>query len=199
MSQINKAETIHPVLEIIRNRWSARSFSGKSISPADMETILEAATWSFSAMNEQPWRYIVAHRDTDLFHSFFELLLPGNQPWNKNAAALVLSLGKETYGDTEKINPIMLHDVGASNMLLSLQANSMGICSHILEGFDKEKAKALLKSGGHLIPVVMIALGYLDDAEKLDEPFKTRETSRRSRKRLDQVVLKAERPAKQGL
>ncbi len=132
---------------------------------------------------------MVAHKDTDIFHSFFELLFPGNRPWNKKSAALILSLGKETYGNTEEINYSMLYDIGASNMLLTLQANSMNICSHIMEGFDKEKAKSTLKLERHLIPVVMISLGYLDEAEKLEEPFKTRETSKRSRKRLSEFVI----------
>ena len=189
MSHIKKAETAHPVLEIIKNRWSPRSFSGKGISKEDMNTMLEASSWSFSSRNEQPWRYIVAHKDTDIFHSFFELLFPGNRPWNKKSAALILSLGKETYGDTDEINKSMLYDVGASNMLLTLQANSMHICSYIMEGFDKEKAKNLLKLEKHLIPVVIISLGYLDDADKLEEPFKTRETSKRSRKKLNEIVL----------
>jgi nitroreductase len=189
MSHIKKAETVHPVLDIIKNRWSPRSFSEKPISKEDMNTMLEAASWSFSGRNEQPWRYMVAHKDTDIFHLFFELLFPGNRPWNKKSAALILSLGKETYGNTEEINKSMLYDVGASNMLLTLQANSMEICSHIMEGFDKEKAKTLLNLDKHIIPVVMISLGYLDHADKLEEPFKTRETSKRSRKKLGEFVL----------
>ena len=35
----------------------------------------------------------------------------------------------------------------------------------------------------------MISLGYLDHADKLEEPFKTRETSKRSRKKLSEFVL----------
>ncbi len=132
---------------------------------------------------------MVAHMDTDIFHLLFEFLFPGNRPWNKKSAALILSLGKETYGDTEEINNSMLYDVGASNMLLTLQANSMNICSHIMEGFDKEKAKSVLNLDRHLVPVVMISLGYLDEAEKLEEPFKTREISKRSRKKLSEFVL----------
>ncbi len=31
MSHIKKAETVHPVLDIIKNRWSPRSFSEKPI------------------------------------------------------------------------------------------------------------------------------------------------------------------------
>ena len=188
MDTIKRAVTKYPVLDIIKNRWSPRSFSEKNIAEADINTILEAGTWAFSAINEQPWRYIVARRGTDLFNSFFGLLFPGNQPWNRTAAALVISIGKKTFAD-DKINASALHDVGAANMLLTLQANSMGIYTHIIGGFDKEKATKLLNLTNDLEPVVMIAMGYPGPADKLDEPFKTRETAPRTRKSLDEIIL----------
>jgi len=188
MNTIKRAVTQYPVLDIIKNRWSPRSFSGKAIEPADVNAILEAGTWAFSAINEQPWRYIVAHRGTELFNSFFDLLFAGNQPWNKNAATLVISISKKTFANAA-INSSALHDVGAANMLLTLQANSMGIYTHIMGGFDKEKAVSLLHLSEDLEPVVMIALGYPDNADKLEEPFKTREITPRTRKPLDEIIL----------
>jgi len=188
MDTIKSAVTKYPVLDIIKNRWSPRSFSGKAISAADLNTILEAGTWAFSAINEQPWRYIVAHRDTALFNSFFDLLFPGNQPWNKNAAVLVISIIKKTFANNS-INTSAQHDVGAANMLLTLQANSMGIYTHVMGGFNKEQAAALLQLDEAFEPVVMIAIGYPDKADKLDEPFRTRETAPRTRKPLDEVIL----------
>jgi nitroreductase len=182
------ALTKYPVLDIIKNRWSPRSFSAKAIAPADLNSIMEAGTWAFSAINEQPWRYIIAHHGTALFNSFFDLLFAGNQPWNKNAAALVISISKKTFAN-DKINVSALHDVGAANMLLTLQANSMGIYTHVMGGFDKEKATALLNLSNDLEPVVMIALGYPDKADNLDEPFRTRETAPRTRKPLDEIIL----------
>jgi nitroreductase len=188
MNTIKRAVTQYPVLDIIKNRWSPRSFSGKAIEPADVNAILEAGTWAFSAINEQPWRYIVAHRGTELFNSFFDLLFAGNQPWNINAAALLISVSKKTFAN-DKINSSALHDVGAANMLLTLQANSMGIYTHIMGGFDKEKAVSLLHLSEDLEPVVVIALGYPDNADKLEEPFKTREITPRTRKPLDEIIL----------
>jgi nitroreductase len=189
MNDIKRATTKYPVLDIIKNRWSPRSFYDKTISEEDINTIIEAATWSFSAMNEQPWRYVVAHKGTVLFNAFLELLYPGNKPWNTQAAVLVLSLRKTTYAGTGKINAIALHDVGAANILLSLQANSMGIYTHVIEGYSKEAAKELLALDESLEPVVMIALGYPGAAEKLEEPFKARELLPRSRKDLTEIVL----------
>lgn len=189
MSDIKKANTKFEVIDIIKNRWSARSFSDKSISEETMQTLLEAASWSFSANNEQPWRYAVAYKGTPLFEKFFDLLMGGNQPWCKNAAALVLSLGKKTYTSNGQINSAMMHDVGSANMLLTLQANAMGIYTHVLGGYDAKKTVEVFNLDEDLVPVYMIALGYLDEPNKLEEPFKTREITPRSRKGLDEIML----------
>lgn len=193
MSEIKKASTRYPVLDIIRNRWSARSFSDQEISEETMRTLIEAASWSFSANNEQPWRYAVAYRGTPLFDQFFELLSGGNKPWCKNAGALVLSLGKKTYTSNSQPNTAMLHDVGSANMLLTLQANAMGIYTHVLGGFDVAKCAESFHFGDDHVPVYMIALGYLDEFEKLEEPYRTREISPRIRKNVDEIIVKAEK------
>ena len=189
MSDIKRAKTTYPVLDIIKNRWSPRSFSDKSISTDGLNTIIEAATWSFSAMNEQPWRYVIAQKGTPLFNAFLENLFPGNKPWNTQAAAFILSIKKTNYTGTDKININALHDIGAANILLTLQANSMGIYTHVMEGYSKDEVKALLNLEEGLEPVVLIALGYPDIAQKLDEPFKTRELTPRTRKGLAEILL----------
>ncbi|MBL7899105.1 MAG: nitroreductase family protein [Crocinitomicaceae bacterium] len=189
MSSIKIAHTKYPVLDIIRNRWSARSFSNQEITPETMETLIEAASWAFSANNEQPWRYAVAYKNTPEFEKLFSLLMGGNQPWCKNAAALVLSLGKKNYTSNNQPNSAMMHDVGSANMLLTLQANSMGIYTHVLGGYHADKVGDVFNLPEELTPVYVIALGYLDDHEKLDEPFRTREITPRSRKPLTEIIV----------
>jgi nitroreductase len=175
MKHIKTAVTSYPVADNIKNRWSPRSFSGEPISTDKLNTILEAATWSFSAINEQPWR-------------LFDALAAGNKPWNKQASAFVVSLAKTTFADGITPNASAQHDVGAANMLLTLQANSMNIYTHLMGGFDREKVSALLKLEADIVPVVIIALGYADEAEKLEEPFKTRELTPRIRKPLSEII-----------
>lgn len=189
MKHNKKAVTKHPVAEHIKDRWSPRSFSGASISEIDMHTILEAASWSFSSMNEQPWRYVMAFKGTPLFDKFFDALAPGNQPWNIKASVLVVSLAKTMLADGITQNGSALHDAGSANMLLTLQANSMGIYTHLLGGFDRQKITTLLQLEKDIVPVVMIALGYPDEAEKLDEPFRSRELAPRTRKPLSEIIL----------
>ena len=181
-SSIKVADTQYPIHELLRNRWSARSFSDQSISSYDMNRLLEAASWSFSANNMQTWRYVYAHRHSPRFGDIWDCLAGGNRPWAKNAAALVICLA-QTNRNTEKPNIWASHDLGAANMNLVLQALSMDIYAHVMGGFDASKALALSQANRDEWEVVaMLALGYLDAPDQLEEPFRTRELTPRTRK-----------------
>jgi nitroreductase len=183
------ASTQHPVIDLIKNRWSARSFSDKAISEKDLHTILEAASWAFSANNAQPWEYIYAHReDKEAFHKLHSCLMGGNQPWAKNAAVLMAVFAHKKLENGHE-NRAAKHDVGSANATLMLQATHMDIYGHVMGGFDPSKAIEVLNINTEILePVVFIALGYLDSAEKLDEPFKTREITARTRKSLHEIA-----------
>ena len=139
-------------------------------------------------MNEQPWEYYYAHRGSDGFQKIWECLMPGNQPWAKNAAVLVVAVSRNTHAANGKHNVTALHDLGMANATLLLQARSLGIFGHPMGGFDPAKATALLQLDENRSPVCVFALGYLDDPEKLEEPFKTRELTPRSRKPVEEFA-----------
>ena len=190
MNTVKTAHTNFPVIDLIKNRWSARSFSEKPISADDLKTIMEAGTWAFSANNEQPWRVIAAHKGSETFNKIVDCLMPGNAPWAKHAAALIVSIAKTDFEkEGHPANLTAEHDLGAFNATLVLQARSMEIFAHPMGGFDKQKTKELFSLPENLKPIAVIALGYLDDAEKLDEPYKSRELTARSRKGLNEIML----------
>lgn len=190
MSHIKIPTTKGPVIDAITHRWSPRSFAEREISRADIDTILEAGSWAFSSSNEQPWRYIVAHRGTPLFEQLWGLLMPGNQPWTKQAAVLMLSMVQTTMAANGNPNPYAQHDLGAANFALMLQANAMDIYGHVMAGYDKARAITELALPANIEPIAMIALGYVDVPEKLIEPFLTREKTPRTRKPVEEIVLK---------
>lgn len=181
---IKEAKTMYPVHEIITERWSPRAFSNKGVTIEDVHTLLEAASWAPSAMNEQPWNYRFALQGTPGFDSMVKCLMPGNQPWAAHSAALVLSTGYKTYEKTGAANNYFMHDVGMANANLLTQALTMGIYGHIMGGFDHLKTRAIFNLSEKEEPVCFIALGYLGDPEHLEEPFKNRELAPRSRKSL---------------
>jgi len=185
----NVPSNIHPLLA---KRWSARAFSNKTIEKEKLKTVFEAATWAASSMNEQPWLYHFAIKaDTKAFNKFWSCLLPGNQPWAKNAAVIILSLAKKNFAHKNRPNRHALHDVGAANSQLLLQAAHYDIYGHMMGGFDMDKTIETFNLPDDVEPVCFMVLGYLDKPETLEEPFKSREVEPRSRKTLEEVVFQS--------
>ena len=190
---IKVANTKYPVIDLIRNRWSARAFSKKSIVDNDLFTLFEAAHWAASSSNEQPWRYLYAKReDGEAFEKMANCLLPGNQPWAKNAAVLILCLVKTSCGADNRMNTVAQHDLGLANATLLLQAVSQNIYGHMMGGYDKAKTRKDFNIPEGYDTVIFMALGYLDSADTLEEPFKTRELTARTRKDLSDIVFHKE-------
>jgi len=187
MSKI--ATTKYPVNSIIKERWSARAFSDKNISDDLLNQFVEAASWAASSMNEQPWLYYVAHRGTPAFDQMAELLMSGNRVWAKDAAVLLLSLAKKTFSNGNS-NRHYMHDVGAANQNLMLEATANGVLGHLMGGFDVVKTKEVFELSDDLDPIVFIALGYPGSAEQLPAPFNEREVAARSRKELGDILVK---------
>lgn len=184
------AQTQHAVLDLIRNRWSPRHFSADPISEADMNTLLEAASWSFSAGNMQPWFYLYAHRGTEGFDKILACLDAGNQSWAKNAAVLMVTLAKKER-DPGKPNNWAKHDLGAANMLLALQATSMGFFAHPMGGFNSAKVFETLDVDSTVYDTgPCIALGYPGDPGELEEPQREKEMAPRHRKHVSEISFR---------
>ena len=146
-------------------------------------------------MNEQPWRYLYARReDTEAFQKIVDCLMPGNQPWAKNAAVLVLALAKTQY-DNGTPNGAALHDLGLANATLMFEATALGLHGHYMGGFDRERTKEVFHLPDTLQPAVVLALGYLGEADQLEEPFLSREKAPRQRKPIHEFAFSGQLPA----
>ncbi|MEO0728716.1 MAG: nitroreductase family protein [Bacteroidota bacterium] len=116
--------------------------------------------------------------------------MPGNQPWTKQAAVLMVSIERQTFVKNGKPNPWSTHDVGMANAQLMLQAAHRDIYGHMMAGFDATKTPETLGLSEAQRPVCMITLGYLGKAEQLEEPDKQRELTTRSRLSINEFTRK---------
>ena len=85
------------------NRWSPRAFLPDPVPEEDIITMFEAARWSPSCFNEQPWRFVYAHRPDDL-ESFRAVLTESNQVWANKAPLLILVFSKNSFSHNDKPN-----------------------------------------------------------------------------------------------
>src|SRR3954447_24097340 len=106
------ASTAVPVHPLIAGRWSPRGFdTAHALAPGEITAMLEAARWAPSAMNLQPWRFLVGQRGDGVFEAIFDLLAGGNKAWAGAASALILVAAQTTLADGNA-NPYALYDTG---------------------------------------------------------------------------------------
>ncbi|GAB4377183.1 MAG: hypothetical protein Kow0075_05260 [Salibacteraceae bacterium] len=189
VNQNKIAHTHYDIHPLIKNRWSPRSFKEDAVPEDLVRTMLEAASWAASSMNEQPWRYLVAHRPSTAFEKMIECLLPGNVPWAKKSAVMIISLAKKHFDKNGKENRHAMHDVGSANTTMLLQGVELGVYGHMMGGFDMDKTIRSFDIDPEKFEVVcFIALGFLDSPNKLPEEYKKRELEPRERKPIDSFV-----------
>jgi len=176
------ASTDHPVLEILRKRWSPRAFSNRTIEKADILSLFEAARWAPSCFNDQPWQFIIAKQDDEeSFHRMLDCLVEKNQVWAKNSYLLVLAVARITFRTRGSVNRHSLHDMGLAIQNLMLQATSLGLYTHAMAGFSVEKARETYEIPDDFQPITAIAVGYPGDPECLSPELIKMEFAERER------------------
>lgn len=178
----------HKIEPMILNRWSPRAMSGVSMSDEELLPLFEAARWAPSSYNNQPWRFLYAKRGTPQWNRFFELLVPFNQEWCKNASALVVIVSKETFDHNGKLCPTHSFDTGAAWMAMALEGASRGLVVHGMGGFDYEKAKTVLQIPEGYTVEAMAAIGKRGSKSLLPDHLQKSEVPSR-RKPLDQIAF----------
>ena len=181
MQKSNQVE--HPILDLIRNRKSSRSFSSQSIEPALINSLFEATRWAPSSTNEQPWLYVYAtHEQSELWNKLFECLNPGNKIWAKDAPLLILSLARKNFSRYPGANAHAMYDLGGANSFLSLQAVEFGLQVRQVAGFNVQQVVEQIKVPTDVYEIgVFIAIGYPGDPQTLPENLKVREQAPRER------------------
>jgi nitroreductase len=202
-NEINKMKYAQPstegVLPVILERWSPRAFADQDVDPSDLKTIFEAARWAPSSFNEQPWRYFVGHRNSDTYKKIFDTLVPSNQAWVRTAPVLILGVAKTRFSHNDSPNNYAVHDLGAADGFITLQAASRGIVTHQMAGFNQAKAREVFEIPEIYAIGSVMAMGYHGDLSLLDEHYHAQEQSPRSRKPLSEIVLSSwDQPADLG-
>jgi len=179
------AQTEQPIHELLANRWSPRALNpNHTITTPELISLLEAARWAPSSMNKQPWRFLVARRGDENFARLEKTLKDTNSIWAPNASVFILVLADQT-----PLNSQVAFDLGLATSALTLQASAIDLHTHQMAGFDKELAIKELSIPSDLSPVVVIAVGKVDNPTVLNDELRERELKPRSRKELSELVL----------
>lgn len=157
------------MLETIYERRSVRKYLDKPVDKKTVEEILKAGMYAPSAVNKQPWHFIVcdtreAVERVHKLHPYSTML--------KTAPVCILVFGDT---DLEFCPGFYITDCSAAteNILLAAKALGLDTCwlgiyphKDMQEAFSKE-----FNLPKNIIPFAAIALGYGDEKKELPERF----------------------------
>src|ERR1700721_1252369 len=107
------APTAVPIHDLIKPRWSPRAFENRSVEPAKLRSMFEAARWAASSYNGQPWHFLVATKDeTESYKKILESFVEFNQSWASGAPVLAISVAALNFAHNGQPNRHAFHDVG---------------------------------------------------------------------------------------
>jgi len=187
----NRQQPIHPLLQ---KRWSPRAYSDELLSEKQIQTLFEAARWTPSSYNDQPWYFLYATRDNEEQHNkLLSCLNEGNRGWAQNAPLLVIAIARSHFSRNGKPNRHAWHDVGQAIAHLTIQATAMDLYVHQMAGFSPEKTLETYNIPGEYEPVTAFVVGLLGDPEQLeDENKRASETKPQRRKPQEEFVFDGE-------
>ncbi len=154
------------LLDVIFNRASVRRYTPEPVSEEALNNILEAGRRAPSAMNAQPWHFIVV-TEQKLRDQLSKRRWTG---FVKDAPLVVIGCGK-------KHDHLSTVDVAIAlqNMVLAAEAQGLGSCW--IGDFDQKELKRMFRIPDNLTVIAMVAFGH--PAEK---------PASRNKKSLEEIV-----------
>jgi len=184
-----EAKTAYPINGLAAQRWSPRAFLDKPVEREKLISLFEAARWSASGGNEQPWRFILGLKPDATWQKIFSCLNGANQVWNQQVPVLILACANKISTWDGGISPYFQYDTGQSAAHLSLEAMHQGLYVHQMGGFSAAKCRELFEVPDTFEVLTAIAVGYIGDPGMLPEKLKLRETEERTRKNLSELLF----------
>lgn len=183
------ATTSAPIMPTLVERWSPRSFDTEFALPDEtLRSLFEAARWSPSAGNSQPWRYILARRGSEAFAKIETALTGRNKDWAGAASALVVNIAITEDSEGNQMRWAE-YDLGQAVAHLSLQAHNDGLYVHQMGGFNVDELREAFALEDRFTPVSVMTIGKLGAPEQLPDELKDRELAPRTRTPLGELLI----------
>jgi nitroreductase len=136
--------------KIIKSRRSIRNFTDKKVTDEDLDTILEAARWAPSAVNRQPWHFVVV-KDKILREKI------GSGPFAKHVREAPVTI--VICADIKKSRWAVI-DCSLAAQNIMLQAHALGLGTCFVGSFSEKNVKKVLSIPDSYKIIGLFPLGY---------------------------------------
>lgn len=145
------------LLDIIKTRRSIRKYKPEDVPDEYIEKMLEAARWAPSAVNGQPWRFLVV-RDKEIkkkMGKYIKSYLVINRHVSEAPVIIAICSKDKSYKWASL-------DCAMASQNIMLEAHSLGLGSCFIGVFNENKIKELLGMPDKMGIVGLITVGYPD-------------------------------------
>lgn len=162
----------------IMTRTSVRKYTNEAVSKADIETMLRAGMAAPTAVNKQPWHFVVV-TDRDQLNA----LAAANRGTGMAAKA---PLAIVVCGDMEKTlsgigQGFWVQDCSAATENILLAANALGlggVWTGLYPNEDRANAvRDVVKAPEHIVPLCVIVIGHPADTPTPKDKWKPENVS----------------------
>jgi len=174
---------------IIAARRSLRAFSERPVETEKIERMLDAARWSPSCANRQPWRFVVVGADAPSRAAVGEALDAGNS-WANRAPVWIVAGARKEDGASVESRDYFLLDTGMALMSLLYRAVDQGLLAHPMAGWKEGPLRAALGLPEDFTPAAVVAVGYEGKSADLDEAARKKDEKPRARKALGEIAFR---------
>ncbi len=144
--------------DAIRSRRNVRSYTDRPIPDADLQRVLEAGRRTPSAMNRQPWDFVLSTDRTQLI-ALAKCWQGAGHVAGSAATITLLTPVVETTSDIE----LNQYDLGQVSITMMIAAADLGIGSAHAVVEDQELARTILGFPDGKYAAYFISLGYPAD------------------------------------
>lgn len=153
-----QAKEAEAVLKSINSRRSVRAYKPEPVSQKDIDSMLYAAMMAPSAMNEQPWEFVVIN-DPAVLKQIGEA--HRNARYAKKSPLAILVCYNE---QKEKLKGMGVIDASLSAQNLMLAAHALGLGSVFTASYPVRETmdsyRGLLNLPGHVVPLGLVIIGH---------------------------------------
>ncbi|MDD2799114.1 MAG: nitroreductase family protein [Bacteroidales bacterium] len=147
-------------LELCQKRTSIRSFQSQPVKREDILYILEAARHAPSAVNFQPWHFIVIQEEENrlALHDCY------HREWFRTAPLYIIVCADFEQSWKRKSDEKDFGEIDATIAVehICLAATDLGLGSCWVCNFDNKKLIELLELPKHISPIAILPIGYIN-------------------------------------
>ena len=164
--------TMKDTFSVIHARKSVRNFTGAPVNKADLEKILKAGMAAPTAVNMQPWSFVVITERKIL--DDLAAGLPYAKMLTKAGAAIIVCTESDKAYEKSKDMAIIDASLAGENILLAIEALDLGgVWTAAYPYPDRVKhVKTVLKIPEEVIPLNVIAIGVPVGQDKPKDKYK---------------------------